>query len=231
MDYGLLIGIQTSLWKEVHWYLLCTLFLEVQMVSYLSGWSHTMDLVVHLATTTWYKGPSIWVRPLVTISSSSGPSETLRRPLEVAGLEASTRVYVYLYITYARADDLSQTKEGPQKGPVHQKRGGLERSKRGPFRTYSGGFHPKVVSYLTHEIHTTGNPRVHGMIHHTTSQIGSHIGCPEGLQRVPIWYQTSSSSKPAVDHAKPLLQSVERSKWGPKMDPLDHPERYGSTMR
>ena len=54
--------------------------------------------------------------------------------------------YMYtLYITYARADDLSQTKEGPQKGVLCTKRGVLRGPKRSKGSTLitSGGFHPK----------------------------------------------------------------------------------------
>ena len=80
----------------------------------------------------------------------------------------------------------------------------------------------------------TGNPRVHGMIYHTTttSQIGSQIGCPEGSPEGPNLVLDLLSSKPAVEHAKPLLQSVERSKWGLKWTLLETLLRgMGPTMR
>ena len=65
---------------------------------------------------------SIWMRPPETTSRPSDPSETLRRPLEwvVEGLLG----YMYtLYITYARADDLSQTKRGSSEGVLCTKMG------------------------------------------------------------------------------------------------------------
>ena len=82
-------------------------------------------MAVYLTTSTCYKGPGVWMRPPETISRPSGPSETMWRPLEVGGSGG----YMYtLYITYARADDLSQTKRGSSEGVLYTKMG-PERSK------------------------------------------------------------------------------------------------------
>ena len=105
------------------------------------------------------------------------PSETLFGPIGggVVRDEPSRRrtlwVYVYpIYYLRPRGRSEPDQKRVLRRGPVHQN-GGPERSKIGPkgcIWTTSGGFHPKVVSYLIHMRYTpTGNPRMHGMIHHT----------------------------------------------------------------
>ena len=65
--------------------------------------------------------------PLETILAHLRPC----RPLEVCGGLRPLLGYMYtLYITYARADDLSQTKRGSSEGVLCTKRGVL----RGPNR-------------------------------------------------------------------------------------------------
>ena len=119
----------------------------------------TLYQVAHLTTTTWYKGPSIWMRPPETTSIPSGPSESLWRPLEVVGLRPLLGYMYTLYITYARADDLSQTKEGPQKGVLCTKRGVLRGPKRSKGAHSGSHLEGSIQSGLipdTHEIHTYG---------------------------------------------------------------------------
>ena len=87
------------------------------------------------------------------------------------GLICVCRVYVYpIYYLRPRGRSEPDQKRALRRGPVHQN-GVLERSKigpKGPILDHFWRLHPKVVSYLTHMRHTpTGNPRVHGMIHHT----------------------------------------------------------------
>ena len=67
------------LWKEVPLDLLWALFLEVQMVSYLSGWPHTMDLVVHMRyTPTGNPRVHGMIHHIYTIPLEGGPQEGLR---------------------------------------------------------------------------------------------------------------------------------------------------------